>query len=103
MDFQSLQNGFGTDPAKLYVFDGVIPEDNDPVEYITHQFADDAGTNLVTGIVTHIDGMWVLYTKETYELSDNFRELVEFPLPEPEPFVPPEETPPEETPPEQGQ
>lgn len=105
MDFQSLQNGFGTDPAKIYIFDGAIPEDNDPVEYITHQFTEDAGTNLITCVVTEIESAWVVYTKEEHQLGEQFRLLVEFPLPEPEPFVPPEvpvEEPAPETPPEQG-
>lgn len=96
MDFQSLQNGFGTDPAKLYIFDGIIPEDNDPVEYITHQFAEDAGTNLIACVVSHIASEWLVYTKDEHELSGSFRLVATFPLPEPEPIVPPEETPPEE-------
>lgn len=103
MDFQSLQNGFGTDPAKLYVFDGVISENDDPVEYITHQFAEDAGTNLIACVVSQIGTSWIVYTKDEFELSDKFRLVATFPLPEPEPVLPPEETPPEETPPEQGQ
>lgn len=100
MDFQSLQNGFGTDPAKLYVFDGAIPEDNNPIEYITHKFVEDAGTNLIACVVTEVQNTWLVYTKDLYELSDTFRLVAEFPLPVPE--IPSEETPPEETPVEQG-
>lgn len=103
MDFQSLQNIFGTDPAKIYIFDGAIPQDNDPVEYITHQFVEDAGTNLITCVVTEIQGTLIVYTKEEHQLSDKFRLYVELPLPVPEIVIPPvEETPPEETTPEQG-
>ena len=103
MDFYKLQEGFGKDPAKLYVFDGQIPGDKDPVEYITHQFAEAAGTNLISCVVSDIGDTWMVYTKDTHELTADFRLVAEFPLPEPEPVEIPEPTPQEETPPKQGQ
>lgn len=99
MDFKILQDGFGTDPAKLYSFEGEIPDDSNPVEYITHQFVEDAGTNLIACVVSQFNGSWMVYTKDNFELGENFRLLTEFPLPEPE--EPAEETP-EEPAPEGG-
>lgn len=82
MDFQTLQDAFGKEPAKIYVFDGEIPDDANKVEYITATFVEDAGTNLVTCVVSEIQNVWFLYTKETFDLSDKFRLVAELPLPE---------------------
>ena len=60
------------------------------------QFADAAGTNLISCVVSDIGDTYMVYTKDTYELSDDFRLIAEFPLPEPEPVVMPEPTPPEQ-------
>lgn len=94
MDIQKLQDVFGSHPAKLYVYDGPVTDGNE-VEIITHQFVEDASTNLVSCIVSFVQGMWVLHTEESHSLGDKFRLLAEFPLPIPEE--------PEQETPEQGQ
>ena len=97
MDPQKLQELFGTDPGRIYIFTESVPEGIDPVAHITEAFATAAGTNLINCTVTQIFGSWLVYTKETEVTSNTFGLVVELPLPEPEvpaePDQPNEETP----------
>lgn len=89
MNNLKLQDMFGKSPAKIYVFTGDLPEGKSPSSHITEAFALAAETNLVTGVVSHIQDSWILYTKDDVDLSssEDFRFLVELPLPEPEPVL----------------
>jgi hypothetical protein len=97
MDPQKLQELFGTEPSRIYEFNGSVPEGSDPVAHITEAFATAAGTNLINCTVTQLFGSWLVYTKETEVASDTFRLVAELPLPEPEAPTEPEQ-PDEETP-----
>lgn len=92
MDPTKLQELFGTETARIYMFNGSVPEDSNPVAHITQEFATAAGTNLINCIVTQIFGNWLVYTRETQVTSDTFALVVELPLPE-EPVQSPEEIP----------
>lgn len=98
MNLNNLQLSFGKDPAKLYVFAGSIPDSTNKVAYITEKFAEAAGTNLVSCVVSELDQTWMIYTKDDYMLGDEFRLIAEFPLPEPETIIEDleQQTPPEE-------
>ena len=98
MDPTKLQELFGTEPARIYRFNSSVPEDSNPVAYITQEFATAAGTNLINCIVTQLFGNWLVYTKETQVTSDIFALVAELPLPEPEVPAEPEPQPEEETP-----
>ncbi len=87
MNQNDLQNMFGKDPSKIYVFAGSIEDDQDPVEAITLDFARAAGTNLIDAVVTKIDNTWMVYTRNTTVDDSNFSLYIELPLPEPEEIV----------------
>lgn len=82
MDLKSLEQHFGKDPAYIYLYKGNIPESKINA-YITEQFAQAVGTNLVSCIVTHVQGIYVVYTKHKYVLESNelFDLIVTLPLP----------------------
>jgi hypothetical protein len=103
MNLNELQTNFGKNPAKLYAFSNSISENVNPISYITEQFVDAAGTNLVSCVVLTIDKNWMIYTKNVQELDNRFRLVTEFPLPDPEPNLVDEETSDEETPVDGGQ
>lgn len=87
MEYKKIEEVFGKDKAKLYLFVGEIPSDKSPAVHITDAFVAAAGSNLATSVVSNVQKSWMLYTKEDVDISNdsNFRFLVEFPLPEPEP------------------
>ena len=90
MNLNELQNMFGTEIARIYVFSSTVPENQEPVEYITLDFARAAGTNLIDAVVTEINNTWLVYTRNTTVDDSNFKLMVELPLPEPEVQQPPE-------------
>ncbi len=100
MNHDDLQNMFGKEPSKIYVFAGSIEDDQDPVEAITLDFARAAGTNLIDAVVTKINKTWIVYTRNTAVDDSNFSLYVELPLPEPEEIVLDQ---PESDPAEEGQ
>ena len=80
-----LQQLFGKEVAKVYVFDGSIPEDSDFASFVTEEFAKAAGTNLINCVVTTIQGTNLVYTHTDYEIEEGqFRFYIDLPLPEPE-------------------
>ncbi len=87
MNHDDLQNMFGKEPSKIYVFAGSVEDDQDPVEAITLDFSRAAGTNLVDAVVTKIDNTWMVYTRNTTVDDSNFSLYIELPLPEPEEIV----------------
>lgn len=87
MNYNDLQNMFGKEPSKIYVFTGSIEDGKEPVEAITLDFARAAGTNLIDAVVTEINKTWVVYTRNTTVDDSNFSLYVELPLPEPEEIV----------------
>jgi hypothetical protein len=101
MTHDLLQQLFGTEPAKVYVYAGELVDGDSQVENITLKFADAAGTNLVSCVVTQLKGTYFVYTKDDYNIEDsNFIFVVDLPLPlppEPDPVVVEEETPSEGT------
>lgn len=103
MNKDLLQQLFGSEPAKIYVYVGELVDGDSQVENITHKFATAAGTNLISCVVTNLQGTNLVYTKEDYNINDeNFIFFVDLPLP-PEPvreIVPDEPAP---VPVEEGQ
>jgi len=101
MTHDLLQQLFGTEPAKIYIYAGELVAGDSQVENITLKFADAAGTNLVSCVVTQLKGTYFVYTKDDYNIEDsNFIFVVDLPLPlppEPDPVVVEEETPSEGT------
>ena len=87
MNYRKIQEIFGNDPAKLYLFVGTVPSESSPSAHITEMFTAASGSNLSTSVVSNVQKNWTLYTKEDVDISNdsNFRFLVEFTLPEPEP------------------
>lgn len=83
MNNEDLENLFGKEPAKIYIFTGEIDSGQEPVEYITLDFARAAGTNLIDAVVSNINGTWIVYTRNTTVEDENFRLHLELPLPEP--------------------
>lgn len=80
-----LQEIFGNSPAKLYTYAGELVNGDSQVENITHKFAEAAGTNLVSCVVSHIAGTYFVYTRDDYNINNSdFTFVVDFPLPEPE-------------------
>jgi hypothetical protein len=101
MTHDLLQQLFGTEPSKIYIYAGELVAGDSQVENITLKFADAAGTNLVSCVVTQLKGTYFVYTKDDYNIEDsNFIFVVDLPLPlppEPDPVVVEEETPSEGT------
>jgi hypothetical protein len=82
MDLKSLEQHFGKDSAYIYLYKGDIPESKINA-YITEQFAQAVGTNLVSCIVTRVQGLYIVYTKNEYALENNelFDLIAILPLP----------------------
>ena len=83
MNKEDLENLFGKDPARIYVFTGNLDLDAEPVEFITLDFARAAGTNLIDAVVSNINGTWIVYTRNTTVDDQNFVLHLELPLPVP--------------------
>lgn len=102
MTHDLLQQLFGTEPAKIYTYAGELVTGDSQVENITLKFAEAAGTNLVSCVVSQIKGTYFVYTRQDYNIdNNNFTFVVDLPLPVPEPVVVEvveEETPSEGTP-----
>lgn len=82
---QELQLLFGKETAKIYFFDGTVPEGEDVSSYVTHEFAKEAGTNLINCIVTTVQESILVYTHTDYVIPEGeFRFYVDLPIPEPE-------------------
>lgn len=80
-----LQQLFGKETAKVYIFDGTIPEDSTFSAFVTEEFAKAAGTNLINCIVSSVQGITVVYAQTDILLGEGkFRFYVDLPLPEPE-------------------
>ena len=108
MNKEFFQTIFNQKMGYVYCYKGSVPEGESRDHYITEQFAQAAGNNLVSTVVVELPtfGITVIYNhSETNDISSpNFEvmtDLVPDPIPEP-PVVEetaPEETPAEETPP----
>jgi hypothetical protein len=82
MDSQILQQLFGTANAKLYIYTSAIPTDTNVNEFLTVKFANTVGTNLVTCVVSEVQGTHYIYTTHNYTLNNSdFVEVLELPLP----------------------
>ena len=111
MNKEFFQSVFSQKMGYVYAYKGTVPEGQSPSHYITEQFAQAAGSNLVNTVVTELPnfGVTVIYNHaETDDIANsNFElitDLVPDPIPEPpEPLVVPEvpETPEETTPAEE--
>jgi hypothetical protein len=92
MTKELLQQIFGNSPAKIYIYSGELAESGSQVENITHKFAEAAGTNLVSCVISVIQGTYFVYTRDDYNInSSNFDFVIDLPLPEPEPEPQPEQ------------
>lgn len=79
-----LQQLFGIETAKVYIFDGSIPDDSNFTAYVTEEFAKAAGTNLINCIVSSVQGITVVYTQDNIQIEEGqFRLYIDLPLPEP--------------------
>jgi hypothetical protein len=105
MNKEFFQSIFNQKMGYVYCYKGTVPEGESRDHYITAQFAEAAGSNLVSTIVSELPtfGITVIYNhaEENNINSDNFElmtDLVPDPVPEPQVF---EEPAPEETSPEE--
>ena len=105
MNKEFFQSIFSQKMGYVYAYKGTVPEGESRDHYITEQFAQAAGTNLVSTVVVELAtfGATVIYNHadENNINSANFElitDLIPDPIPEPqvvdEPA--PEQTPPEE-------
>ena len=109
MNKEFFQKVFGQQMGYVYCYKGTVPEGESVAHYITGQFAEAAGSNLVNTVVTELPtfGITVIYNHaDTNNISNpNFElmtDLVPDPIPEPpEPLVIPEVPAPEDTPSEE--
>ena len=110
MNKEFFQSIFSQKMGYVYAYKGTVPEGESPAHYITEQFAQAAGSNLVNTVVTELPnfGVTVIYNHADVDTisSPNFElitDLVPDPIPEP-PVLPetpePEETTPAEEPPQ---
>lgn len=96
-----LQSLFGKETAKIYFFDGSVPEGEDIPSFVTQEFAKEAGTNLINCLVTTVQESILVYTHTDYNIPEGeFRFYTDLPVPEPEVI---EETIPTDPAPEGGQ
>lgn len=81
---QLLEQMFGKQQAKIYIFGGSVPEGKDPYEHVTVEFSKAVKSNLINCNVTNLQSMWVIYTQDEHQIDDEkFRLHCELPLPEP--------------------
>lgn len=86
MEKSLLQEIFGNSPAKIYTFAGEVVAESHIIQHITEKFAQAAGTNLVSCVISNIQGTYFVYTKDDYNINSlDFNFVVDLPLPEPEP------------------
>ena len=102
MNKEFLQSIFGQKMGYVYHYKGTVPEGESIAHYITEQFAQAAGSNLVNTVVTELVnfGITVVYNYATEDtISDSNFELITdlVPDPIPEPPVLPEPPAQEET------
>ena len=102
MNKQLFQSIFNQKMGYVYRYTGTVPDGESPSHYITEQFAQAAGSNLVNTIVTELVnfGITVVYNYSTEDtISDSNFELITdlVPDPIPEPPVLPEPPAQEET------
>ena len=95
MNKEFLQSFFSQKMGYVYRYIGTVPEGESRDHYITEQFAQAAGSNLVSTVVTELTnlGIVVIYNHaETNDIaSPNFELITDLvPDPIPEPAVPPE-------------
>ncbi len=77
---QILEQMFGKDSSKVFEYLDLVPEVNDPFEFITLKFAQVVGNNQIDCIVTNIQKRWLIYTKFDIEIDDQqFRLLAILP------------------------
>jgi hypothetical protein len=106
MNKQFFQSIFNQKMGFVYAYKGTVPEGESPAHYITAQFAQAAGSNLVNTVVSELPtfGVTVIYyhSEENNINSANFELITDLvPDPIPEPPVLPEPPAPEETSPEE--
>jgi len=106
MNKQFFQSIFNQKMGYVYAYKGTVPEGESPAHYITAQFAQAAGSNLVNTVVSELStfGITVIYNhaEENNINSANFELMTDLvPDPVPEPPVLPEAPEPEETSPEE--
>lgn len=110
MNKEFFQSIFNQKMGYVYAYKGTVPDGESPAHYITEQFAQAAGSNLVNTVVAELSnfGVTVIYNHaESDNISSaNFQvitDLVPDPIPEPQVVeesvaedAPSEETPPAE-------
>lgn len=80
MSPELLEKLFGSNPAKVYIYDGTV-SDQDISASVTEMFAQAAGTNLISCVVTVIKGMIIVYTQDQVEITDgSFRLIATLPV-----------------------
>jgi hypothetical protein len=103
MNKQFFQSIFRQDMGYVYKYLGIVPEGESLDHYITSEFADTAGSNSVTTMVTELPtyGITVVYHYSDAALNTNTKfelltDLVPDPIPEPVEAVLPESEPTQE-------
>jgi citrate lyase synthetase len=107
MNKEFFQSIFSQKMGYVYRYTGTVPAGESTAHYITEQFAQAAGSNLVNTVVTELInfGIIVIYNYATEDTISNsnfelITDLVPDPIPEPPVLLEPpqEETPPTEEP-----
>lgn len=79
---QLIEEIFGKESAKVYLYTGTLPENENPCVHITIKFVEAINNNLINCIVSPISNRWFVYTKEHHELGgEEFQLITELPLP----------------------
>jgi hypothetical protein len=79
-----LERLFGTNSARVYAYQGPVPE-QDISSTITEMFTQAAGSNLISCVVTFIKGTIIVYTRDQVEIDDiRFRLIATLPVVESE-------------------
>jgi hypothetical protein len=97
MNKEFFQSIFGQRMGYVYKYLGSVPEEESVAHYITGEFADTAGSNLITTVVTELPNYGtVVYHNSDIALNTNNKfelitDLVPDPIPEPVEIVLPEE------------
>lgn len=80
MSPELLEKLFGSNPAKVYIYDGTVSS-QDISASVTEMFAQAAGTNLISCVVTVIKDMIIVYTQDQVEIADgSFRLIATLPV-----------------------
>lgn len=103
MNKEFFQSIFGQRMGYVYKYLGTVPEEESLAHYITNEFADIAGSNLVTTMVTELPNysITVVYYNSDTPLNANTKfelitDLVPDPIPEPVEVILPESEPTQE-------